>query len=180
LPDDRYRRTQIVDDSVGRIIPTCPAPDRFRGSAASPCQDQHGATAGLLTGLNVGFCVSNNHRGRQVNSELRSGAKQHPRLWLTTLAVIVYRVWAPVNTVDPHSSTGKCIRHPVMNVLDRRVGDQPATDAGLIRHDDNWRAECSQSTQCRECARQERKLIPRANIVRTVLVQHSVAIEEDS
>ena len=140
--------------------------------------------AGGGRGRDVARFVADQRRGRQVESEIGGGLQDHAGAGLAPGMVEpvgaepeLRVIRAVIDPGDRRPLGGEARAHPPGQFLERRLVEQPAADAGLVRHHHHRPAHAGRVTRQCENPRHELELLAPVDVA-VVDVDDAVAVEK--
>lgn len=150
----------------------------LRGKAAAGANEQR-RYAGAARRAHVVYPISDKKRLRQINAQFGATPPQHFGRRFAARALLLRRVRAIVNAVEPSARAFNRALHLRVNFIHRRARHLAAADGGLIGNDDERKIGCREPRERGQRAAFKYKFLPRRDIVRAIDVDDAIAVEKN-
>jgi len=158
---------------------------RWRWAAAFPrSASESGAAApglasGGQSGLHIRESITDEEGMRQVQVGLLGSQQDQPGQRFTATAMLLRKMRASENAIDPAAIFAYFFLHALVYFCGGLFGHQAAANGGLVADDNTHVIELSQSTQGIQGAGQESEFFPTLDVIRPVIADYPIAIQED-
>src|SRR5919201_2699524 len=140
LSDVAKRRHRVARHDVGGAL-------RGSGELLRTSVDERGAASNPATGLDVIEDVADHPRPREVDIEVARGVEEHARRGLAARAIVLRRVGAEVDGVEPRALGSQLTSEMLVHRAERGRVEVSARDARLVRDDDDREAVVAERGQ---------------------------------
>ena len=128
--------------------------------------------------LHIAQRVTHQEGTPQVYAQLVCCIEQESRLWLATAASLLRAVRAVNDGVNTSTSLLNDFEQMLMDGFDHSLADQAAVYGRLIADHYYTQVTFAQPSQSLQRARQQHKLTQTLDVIRAVVVKHTVSVQE--